>query len=128
MQLQLTACPFGLLLSFGDAESSKKAAVLSSIPQKLRRRVFVLTAQFFELMKDIHDMTQMLGGARGHLSKGRKTENTKSNIYETCCTHGSFGVKSPHGSIVKGVVPQRKITTQEAVLARVSLYAEYDTR
>lgn len=90
-QLQMTACPFDLLGSSGDTKSSGKAALFSSIPEKLHRRVFVLTAQFFELTNDVKEMTHMLNGSESHLSKGRSTEDTVNQMDKTFPERGSFG-------------------------------------
>lgn len=71
IQLQMMACPFGLGAFVGDTKHLRNAALFSSIPEELRRRIFVLTAQFFELTNDVKQMTPMLTGEGGYLSMGR---------------------------------------------------------
>ena len=71
IQLQRKQCPFDLLA--GKLETCKDGDVdflFSSTPANLRRRAFVLTAQFLEVVNDVVNTSAMLCLVQDHLLHG----------------------------------------------------------
>lgn len=61
IQLQLEACPFNLLTAIEETgKENGDGFLFSSLPANLRRRAFLLAAQFFELTNDVKHLTSML--------------------------------------------------------------------
>lgn len=58
IQRQTMTCPFNLLATC-HRETAGHSNKFSFIPRALRRRVFVLTAQFYEVVHDVVQMADM---------------------------------------------------------------------
>ena len=80
VQLQRGECPFDLLV--GKLELGKDDGVdllFSSIPADLRRRAFMLTAQFMEVVNDVKNMTLIICPGQKHVLHG-ETESSSASL------------------------------------------------
>ena len=71
IQLQRKECPFDLLADkLGPSRENGMDLLFLYIPAELRRRPFVLTAQFLEVVNDVKNMTTFLCPSQEHLLRG----------------------------------------------------------